>query len=242
MAKAQVISILCVLVFVGFSSAHIRLETPTPRSQETGIKGPYPCGNFPFFGTGQAITTIKPGPYTIRWGEAINHIGAPFRIALSPANDTLYDQYILYDHIPHNDQWGSQYSMDKPKPYELDIVIPDIDCPKCSLQMLEIMTDKLPQQKGTCCTYPNPPKGKEIATGTILCFSVYHTCANVIITGKTPVDQYVHKYVGPCGPYGMKQATQWTELSNGDWHLVNPNYIPNINNTCPGWDRNACTF
>ena len=36
--------------------------------------------------------------------ETINHNGAPYRVAFTFGNDTLYEEYVLYDHIPHNDQ------------------------------------------------------------------------------------------------------------------------------------------
>jgi len=242
MGKVQVISLLCVLVLVGICSAHIRLVHPVPRNQDTGIKGPYPCGPDAFWGAGQATTIVKPGVVTIKWEESINHIGAPFRIALSPGDDASYDKYILAAHIPHNDFWSTNYSFTMPKPYTLDVTIPDINCPKCSLQVLEIMTDKLSGQKATCCTYPDVPKGKEIANGTILCFSVYHTCANINIPGSIPVDKYVHTYKGPCGPFSAKQAAPWKQESTGDFALVDPNYAPGLKNTCPGWDRSACVF
>jgi hypothetical protein len=64
--------------------------------------------------------------------------------------------------------------------------------------MYNPMTDKI--TGGTCCPYPQ---------GTGKCFSVYHSCANIVITGKTPTSQYTHQYTGPTGPY-TQESSQWT--------------------------------
>jgi len=217
------------LFFVSLTYGHIRFGFPTARDQNTGIKGPYPCGPDPFWGPGQANTILTPGKLVITLQETINHIGAPFRIALSPADDTHYDEYILLDQIPHNDKWGPDYGMTNPKGYTLEITIPDIDCPRCSLQVLEIMTDKL-RPTGSCCTYPNK---------TELCPSVYHSCANVQINGKTPIPQFSYTYKGPCGPYTQISATYLQNATSLSWYLEDPNYAPGLNNTCAGWNRSC---
>jgi len=227
----EMFRIACLLFFVSLTYGHIRFGWPTARNQNTGIKGPYPCGPDAFWGAGQATTTLNPGKVVVTLQETINHHGAPFRIALSPNDDTHYDQYILLDHVPHNDAWGPNYGMDNPKGYTLEINIPDIDCPKCSLQVLELMTDKLPKTN-KCCTYPNRT--------TELCPSVYHSCANVQILGKIPIPQFTYSYTGPCGPYTQVSATWLQNATTLSWYLENPNYIPSLNNTCAGWQR-TCT-
>lgn len=77
-------------------------------------------------------------------------------------------EHVLLTHIPHPD--NGKYST-----YTIKLVvdIPDINCEKCSLQLLSVMTDKI--GKGNCCSYPTDSANK--------CFSVYHTCANIKITG-----------------------------------------------------------
>jgi len=195
-----------------------------------GIKGPYPCGSEPFWGPGQASTVLHPGKVKIIVEEVVNHVGAPFRIALSPMNDNYYNRYVLLDHMPHNDIWGRNYSFDNPKVYSIEINIPDIDCPRCSLQALNVMTDKLPSRDLKCCTYPDEGDG--------YCFSVYHSCANVRIPGKIPIADYSHVYTGPCGPYAQISAN-WTQNADHSWFITDPNYIRAINNTCAGWQRNC---
>lgn len=192
------------LFFLGWNNveAHFRLVYPQPRSQETGIKS-YPCGPDPFWGNGQATTTLSPGEVTIRWEETISHRGAPFRMALSWGDDNKYDDYILLDHIPHNDAGSASYS--SPKKYAYRIMIPDVQCERCSFQIVNPMTDKIPS--GSSCSYP---------TGTNVCFSVYHSCANVKITGSTPIDQWNYNYTGPTGPY-TQQSGSWNQDENGVW-------------------------
>jgi len=152
---------------------HSRLACPAPRSTDTGIKVG-PCGDQTNNFSGPAMV-IAPGPMTIVWEEAIGHIGAPFRISLSQENnDSL--ACVLLDHIPHNDESKPNYNDPSTYvPYRITLIIPDVACNKCSIQLANPMTDKIPN--GTSCTDP----------GT--CASVYHSCANVIITGSVPMDQ-----------------------------------------------------
>jgi hypothetical protein len=95
-------------IFIIYTVCHVRWVSPKPRSDNSGIKK-YPCGNDAFWGNGQPITTLKPGVNIVHYEETINHIGAPFRFALSVGNDNNYDKYILLDHLPHNDLGGPRY-------------------------------------------------------------------------------------------------------------------------------------
>ena len=69
------------------------------------------------------------------------YVGSPFRIAILDETETA--RIVLLDHIPHNDassphsQVESSYTQ-----YKMSIYVPDVDCKKCSLQFLYIMTDK----------------------------------------------------------------------------------------------------
>jgi hypothetical protein len=64
------------------------------------------------------------------------------------------------------------------------------------------MTDKI--QSGTCCPYPQ---------GEDPCFSVYHSCANIVITGSQSVDSYAaaYKYNGISGPYTQESIVRISE-------------------------------
>jgi hypothetical protein len=161
------IAVVVALATLSQSHAHIVWSFPQPREQNSGIKDPYPCGTHGFFVAGDPVTTLKPGRQVLEITETVTHRGAPMRIALSKNNDDGFDNLVLLSHIPHADNAG-------PAPYALTFVIdiPDIDCPKCALQAISIMTDKI--AAGSCCRYPS---------GGVACNSVYHTCANIRING-----------------------------------------------------------
>jgi len=183
----------------------------------------------PFWGETQPTTVLDPGKLNVTILETINHFGAPFRISLSIFSDNNYDSYILLDQFPHNN-FTDGYDFDHPKPYLLEINIPNIDCPRCSLQVLSIMTDKLAPVL-SCCSYP------QTLPGNSRCFSVYHSCANVVIKGTIPPDQYQHEYRGPCGPYNVNALPYVFLPEQNTWVIKDPNYVPLLVNTCTGWNR-----
>jgi len=163
------------LFLVATVAAHSRFACPTPRSSDPGIKNG-PCGNQTNDFTGP-IMVIAPGPMTIVWEEAVFHHGAPWRFSLSNLdNDTV--ACVLLDHVPHNDYPANIPNISDNSTYVkyyITLIIPDVKCARCALQLANPMTDKIPN--GTYCT---DPYGS--------CASVYHSCANVQITGSGSFD------------------------------------------------------
>eukprot|EP00179_Madagascaria_erythrocladioides_P002095 CAMPEP_0198315976 /NCGR_PEP_ID=MMETSP1450-20131203/6037_1 /TAXON_ID=753684 ORGANISM="Madagascaria erythrocladiodes, Strain CCMP3234" /NCGR_SAMPLE_ID=MMETSP1450 /ASSEMBLY_ACC=CAM_ASM_001115 /LENGTH=247 /DNA_ID=CAMNT_0044019105 /DNA_START=130 /DNA_END=870 /DNA_ORIENTATION=- len=151
--------------------AHVRWEYPVARSDSTGIKGPYPCGDDAFFADGDAVTELAPGSNVLSMYENVWHEGAPMRVALSMGNDDGFDQHVLLSHVPHPD--NAPHLKISSNTFKLVVVLPDVKCERCALQLLSVMTDKI--DDGTCCSYPTDSAYK--------CFSVYHTCANIKING-----------------------------------------------------------
>jgi hypothetical protein len=95
------------------------------------------------------------------------------RIALSVGDDSNYDTHVLVTHIPHLDSaCPSTYTM------RIGIEIPNINCPKCSLQAISVMTDKI--SSGTCCQYPPAANQSQPCSNS---GGLYLSCANVVITG-----------------------------------------------------------
>jgi hypothetical protein len=129
-----------------------------------------PCGQYGF-GTGPR-TELTPGPLTVMWEESISHRGSPFRFAISSADDSNYDQHILLNHVPHNDQSGP-FNERGNKFYALTLEIPDIDCPNCALQLFNPMTDKI--ANGDTCTFPGTCTTKT---------NSYFSCADISIKVK----------------------------------------------------------
>lgn len=185
---------------------HIRWTCPEPRSPDTGIKSG-PCGLETDQYTSDAVFyEISPGPFTVQWEESITHVGAPFYIALTQDGrdtDTLFLRTcILLDHIPHNDLTAPNlFNESTFELYSLTIDIPDVSCERCSLQIVNPMTDKIGTRgapTGEGCTYPGFCGGTD----------VYHSCTLPIkITGTTPRKDYVCPNINP---------TDWPTTWKGD--------------------------
>ncbi|MSP24452.1 MAG: hypothetical protein EXR75_04675 [Myxococcales bacterium] len=124
------------------ASAHIKLTSPAPRyvytnsGQKTG-----PCGGGTVTGE---VTALKAGQdLTVNWDETVNHPGH-FRIALDldggndfPDPVSEKDKDVKGNVIAYvADGGGSKFSH--------TFTVPDVACTKCSLQVLQVMTDKLP--------------------------------------------------------------------------------------------------
>lgn len=221
---------LGIVVFVvGLADGHMRFAFPAPRSSSTGIKEPYPCGDEGFFDAAHPVTVLQPGPQVFRFHETIAHTGAPMRLAISMGDDNGFDEHVLMSHVPHNDAISGVFGLTS---YDFSFVVdvPDVQCDRCSMQVLSIMTDKI--KDGSCCSYPSDSAYK--------CFSVYHSCANVRINGTA-------KALPPGLPKAMSQfftkgegsETAYVEKGD-DWQLVNS--YPKFNPASCQCDATRCVF
>ena len=192
----------CAVIIVPADS-HSRLGCPPSRSPDTNIKSG-PCGAQTGDFTGPT-TTVAPGLFTIKIEESIAHTGAPFRIALSNEEDDS-KSCVLLDHIPANPASKPQFGQEATwTPYYVTVVIPDVQCNKCSLQLQNPMTDKIGGRGWKECTYPGPAEDGQT------CFSVYHSCANIKITGSIPRNQYTCDDA-PTGWINVSEAPLFTCL------------------------------
>ena len=128
-------------------------------------------------------------------------------------NDEGFEECVLLDHIPHMDAFFEDEGVPRPTiadegtwaTYVFEIDIPDVKCERCTLQLLYVMSDKSGKRCGfEPCEYD--PAQTECApdkssvddafvdacafTESPLptcdgrrCFSNYHSCADVSITG-----------------------------------------------------------
>lgn len=155
MAKACAIpALLSFLLYITFVVAHSRLDTPEPRSDDDNLKVG-PCGDLPY--NPDESTTVEPGPFTFEWNETISHPGW-FRLAMSIDPDDDYDSYVLADCLFVHERGGI-------KSYQYEVEIPDINCERCSFQLIQVMTDNTQRP-------------------------FYFSCANVQITGTTSLDEF----------------------------------------------------
>jgi hypothetical protein len=133
------------------TQAHIRLDFPPPR--DTGLKSA-PCGTYQSV-RGPVTTTFQAGEtISVVWQEIIGHPGH-YRISFDDDGDdgfvdpTGFDDVsggpnVLIDGIP--DKTGTEM-------YEQQITLPNVACNNCTLQLIQVMTDKVPWGDGNDIYY-----------------------------------------------------------------------------------------
>lgn len=128
--------------------AHITLTYPPARAGTTSPIG-YPCGLDPDTGRGAASPLLPGSTIEIRWTEWINHPGH-FRISFDDdgQNDFIdpsgYTDYytapsVLLDNISDPDNVSQHSAM---------VTLPNIECGNCTLQIMQVLTDKAPYTAG----------------------------------------------------------------------------------------------
>jgi hypothetical protein len=152
----------------GAALAHVQLESPLQResAQKTG-----PCGSSGSTRSGN-VCTYRPGAtITVTWDETIEHPGH-FRISFDEDGDddfvvpTGYDDIgpydgVLIDNIADRDVRGGDAS------YSQEVQLPDIECDSCTLQLIQVMTDKPPYGNGD---------------------DIYYQCADIALSASAPED------------------------------------------------------
>lgn len=192
--------------------AHVRWVDPLPRPSSS-IKG-YPCGYNSAWGVGP-ITTLEVGRNEVVFDEFVCHNGDMVRIALSMGNDNEYDEHVLLDRLPHNDQC-SQVDESK-NMMAVNITIPDVDCVsnECSLQIIQVMSSKF---RGSSCQ--NPGGIPELCGGG---GRMYYSCARVRIEGSTPtIPNIFNDFYGAPSPvdYEWPLTADWCRNDEKDhWQL-----------------------
>lgn len=171
------LSLLSVLLVPSIASAHIRITSPTPRST-TALKEKH-CGQA---GSKRAnVQTMKPGATMhLVWDEYIAHPGW-YRVAfqqngdvfetpaasngpsgsggaanfptenLTGRTDAATGSLILADRIQH-------------PTVSLDVVLPNVECTSCTLQLIQVMTDSSSYDNG----------------------SIYYACVDLVLSAGAP--------------------------------------------------------
>ncbi len=108
---------------------HARLNSPTPRNNNSGIKSG-PCGGL---ARSPDPTLVQGGqPLTINWEETVNHPGK-FLFSLSMGNDADFQQI---QQINDNQDSGAT-----PHFYSTTVTLPNINCDSCTLQLIQSMEE-----------------------------------------------------------------------------------------------------
>jgi len=185
------------------------------------------------WGFGQT-TTLQPGWVTLSWEESISHSGSPFRISILDENEV--SRIVLLDHIPHNEDSSPTAYVEKTyTPYKVSVKIPDVNCEKCSLQLLYVMTDKTTKcgvnscyynpldaackgstdpSAATCAGAPN----SNVCVEENECFSNYHSCTDVTINGSRPIEEFSYDGQLDIWPFGSSvKKMQFYSQETGAW-------------------------
>ncbi|XP_064595205.1 uncharacterized protein LOC135461866 [Liolophura sinensis] len=176
------VALVCLLAG---TSAEIRLLCPRPQTPNSrNTQGP--CDPQGLASGAREITDVYPGLLTVRWEETVYRKGAPSRIALKSRSQNT--TCVLLDHIPHNDnQFTSKGSECNPDDYPIGrcrrsmtaitVVIPDIQCDDCYLQLISVDTSSLAPGDPPC-SLSDPVESSNC--------SVYYSCADVKIWATQP--------------------------------------------------------
>ncbi|WP_428265397.1 SCE4755 family polysaccharide monooxygenase-like protein [Haliangium sp.] len=147
MAYRRIASIvpLAGLLLVGSNAlAHIQLDEPAQRcaDQKAG-----PCGGCN--DRSSTVTVYEPGQtITVRWRETINHPGH-YRIAFDDDGQDDFQDPTGFDDIQDPPVLpvlldGILDPSDGTGPREATVTLPNVECENCTLQLIQVMTDKGP--------------------------------------------------------------------------------------------------
>jgi hypothetical protein len=143
-------ALLLALLAPGPGRAHVRLVQPVSRYGDEMKVGP--CGRLAGTRTTN-VTTFAPGTsITVIFDEIISHPGW-YRIAFDPAGDAALGPPV-YDGVRWSNPAGVQVLADLlPDPpsgirSEVQVTLPDLECDACTLQLVQVMTDKPPFDGG----------------------------------------------------------------------------------------------
>jgi uncharacterized protein (TIGR03382 family) len=174
------------LVVPGVASAHIHLTQPLSRTDlTTGDQKEQHCGVLNQVRNPARITTYKPGDMvTVTWAETINHTGW-FRIAFQPNGDVFgippasngpagngaASNYPTENRTGMVDAANSSIVLaDRIADGTLTttITLPMMECNNCTLQFIQVMTDKPPY------------------TVDALSDDIYFNCADITLANNAP--------------------------------------------------------
>ncbi len=186
-----------VLLVPAVAQAHIQLTNPAPR---TLMQKARHCGQTtPARGT---PTVLAPGAMLeVRWNETINHPGH-YRISFDTdgedfvfpptANGTTMGMpNVLIDLIVDRATTAGNNS------YTQMIQLPDVTCENCTLQLIQVMTDKPPY------------------TTDALSDDLYFQCADIALRRPGAIDAGIDAPVNPDAAVGPDAGNAATDLEGG---------------------------
>ena len=144
------------LLSITRAEAHVELLDPMPRYSVTELKDA-PCGRRGGVRTTDRITTFAPGStITVRFSEYIDHPGH-YRIAFDVDGDDDFTDPICINNCDNADMeiaigsepWILLDGIEDRRGggvYEVQVTLPNVTCERCTLQVIQVMTDKAPYE------------------------------------------------------------------------------------------------
>ena len=173
--------VVAMAVVPAIAAAHVRITSPTPRSSDQ-LKERH-CGAT---GSSRAnVQTYRPGaPLHLVWDEYVVHPGW-FRVSFQPSGDTFETPPVsngvngdgVASNYPTEDLTGktdpitgSLIIADRIRhgALSLDLTLPDMECSNCTLQLIQMMTDK-------------PPYSIAATSDDI-----YYACVDLVLSSSAP--------------------------------------------------------
>jgi MYXO-CTERM domain-containing protein len=183
--------------FVGSSAlAHVKITSHTMRNSAAFIKRA-PCGESPDSRSENVHTFLSGSTITLTWDEFIPHPGH-YRIAFDEDGDDFPEPAAYDDFFPATEP-GTTIMEDNLFPhtsladpiYSFDVTFPDIECDNCTLQLIQMMTDKPPYTVG----------GNDI----------YYNCLDIVLTrdeAQIPLPPAPFEFAGgACAVEGSSSST-----------------------------------
>lgn len=182
---------------IGLAAAHIQLTNPPPRGADQKVR---PCGAANSV-RGANVTVLAPGATVeVRWNETINHPGhyrisfdddgQDFGIPPTANGTTMGMPNVLLDLIVDRSTAPGNNA------YTQMITLPNVACENCTLQLIQLMTDKPPY------------------TTDALSDDIYFQCADIALRAPGGVDAGIDAAAGGPdaggGPDGGNGATDLT--------------------------------
>lgn len=143
----SILTLAALFSLSSYASAHIQLAFPEQRHTDQKVG---PCGALND-ARGDKITALEPGAkITVKWDETVEHPGH-FRIMLDEdgfdfPDPTGYDDFCDPTKVNQGIHCLADNIEDKGgmPDYSVEVTLPDIECENCTLQVIQVMSDKPP--------------------------------------------------------------------------------------------------
>jgi len=136
------------------AAAHIEISSHITRHGKNQQKVG-PCGAEDEGGPGDNIYVYEPGEtVAIAWHEFVDHPGH-YRVSFAEAGDDEFVDPATADERYSNDAvlLDGIDDVDGVDAYEVEVTLPQVECDACTIQIVQVMTDKAPYGDGNDLYY-----------------------------------------------------------------------------------------